>query len=263
MPDELLSELLARQTKQLGGPSATIGPKPEPSMPRKVLEFFTGYPADDEREMTPLDGINMLLTAGGAAKGGKWLYDKAVGGPAAKAGEIASDLYGLNPAQTRRQFLDRASGGANRRLLKDAGGAFTPEDKKAMQLSDSFVNPETGQMGASPSDVSKDEWTAIKSALDKEQGRYRFFDKYEKQVRADPFRGAELEDIRQLLPQKNTPNIDIANANADRVFKKLFPPPDDLGPVGTSVIGDLVDSVKRGSNRFKKPSSPQLPWEFP
>src|SRR3990167_987404 len=79
---ELASELEARLAKQplLGGASAKIGPQPEPSTSRWLLEMLTGYPADPTREMDPLDALGMMGTVipgGGVAKTGiKGLYSR-------------------------------------------------------------------------------------------------------------------------------------------------------------------------------------------
>lgn len=59
MADTLYDQLLKRATG--------IGPMPEPSWPRKILETVTGYPADPTREMSPLE---LIGAAGGLGVGG-------------------------------------------------------------------------------------------------------------------------------------------------------------------------------------------------
>ena len=120
MSDKLEDLLAGRIKLPTGG--TKIGPTPEPSKGRWLLEAVTGYPADPLAEMTPLNGIQMLAGGLGAAKGlGKWAKVlKGTGG--AVKGEIAKDLYGINPTQTRRQFFDRMRG-------KPAERARTAYDK--------------------------------------------------------------------------------------------------------------------------------------
>lgn len=111
----LAQELLKR--KMIGGSDAKIGPTPEPTKARKLLEIVTGYPADPLAEMAPLNGIQMLASGLGIAGGlGKWAK-VLKGTPSAKAGEIADDLYGINPTTTRRQFFDRTAGNPKARAV--------------------------------------------------------------------------------------------------------------------------------------------------
>ena len=112
--DPLHEQLLARERLKsgalAGGASAKIGPKPEPSTPRKILEMITGYPADPERDMTPMDAIQMMLMGTGAAKAAGKGFKALRDIPDAKPGEIAQDPYGVANKITRRQLFDRAQG---------------------------------------------------------------------------------------------------------------------------------------------------------
>ena len=117
--DELKQQLMTRGL--LGGKDAKIGPKPEPSGLRKALEMLTGYPADPERELGPMDAIQMMLLGAGAAKGAQIGYQKLIGGPSAKAGDaIRLDPYGLREGPVgRRPFIDQLLGNDIRRAEGD------------------------------------------------------------------------------------------------------------------------------------------------
>ena len=68
-PYSVKNDVLGRSPQLLGGASAKIGPKPEPSIPRKILEMITGYPADPDRDMGPIEAMLATIPAFGAAKG--------------------------------------------------------------------------------------------------------------------------------------------------------------------------------------------------
>lgn len=69
MPDLLKEELLARERLKSGGLtggfSARIGPRPEPSRSRKILEMLTGYPSDPMREVDASDLLLQAIALGG------------------------------------------------------------------------------------------------------------------------------------------------------------------------------------------------------
>src|SRR3990167_730068 len=109
MPDELRQELLKRSPNLMGGASAKIGAAPEPSISRKLLELVTGYPADPNRDIDPLDALQMLTVGMGAAKGVSKGIKMLQGVPdALPEHAISKDPYGLAEGPTgRRQFIDR------------------------------------------------------------------------------------------------------------------------------------------------------------
>ena len=136
MTDELKQQLLSRGL--LGGSNARIGPKPEPSMKRKALELFTGFPADPDRELGPMDAIQMLLLGTGLAKGAKMWGKKLIDVPHAKPGQIAKDPYGLSDEMDRRGFVDRLTNNPAKRLSTD-----TKDTREALrEVIQQFVTPD-------------------------------------------------------------------------------------------------------------------------
>ena len=138
MPDSLKQVLIARnKTKLLGGPQAHIGEKPAPSTPRKLLELVTGYPADPDRNMGPMDAIQMLLIGLGAGKGLQMGYKALLNGPSAAAGHaIKNNPYGLVESPTgRRGFMGRMIGNDYRRAEKADRATWREIDTIDKQLS--------------------------------------------------------------------------------------------------------------------------------
>ena len=265
MPDQSANDHLydVLVKKELGGKATSISAPKEPGFMRKALEMLTGYPADPNRDMTPMDAIQMMTVGGGALKAGKMGYKKLLNGSSASFNPATKDRYGLDLGQqSRRQFLDRAIGNPQRRLMKDAGGAYTPEELKAMQIDDSFVNAETGQMGM-PWEMFKShpEKLNIASAKRKQSDRLVFLANQEEALGVDPFEDMPT-GMRQLFGLGPSQPSEAKRMH-NRLYEKLFPnPAEDTTGAGTSILNEFLNDIKQGK-RFQRPPEPTLPWMFP
>jgi hypothetical protein len=70
MADELKEELVARLANKgpLGGSGATIGATPSPTIPRRMLELLTGYPASPEQDVGMADLAMAAVPFAGISK---------------------------------------------------------------------------------------------------------------------------------------------------------------------------------------------------
>lgn len=95
------------RSQLLGGNQAEMRSRPEPSMARKFLEMATGYPADPDREMGPIEtvmamapGIGGLGKAAHVAEGLR-AAAPAAGGISAEAARAAKAIKGMGAERAR------------------------------------------------------------------------------------------------------------------------------------------------------------------
>lgn len=202
----------------------------EPSLSRKVLETFTGYPADPTRDMTPLDALQMLTMGLGATKGVSKLagptYKRFLGPNANPMDAIKHDPYALAEGPTgRRQFIDRLVGNPPKRLQKDLRTA-----------GDQVEAIRTKYETAGPWPQNPFGWRST------EKGGIRRYGPGEKEIVNKWDNLSEIDWLKQ----------------ANRMELEDFATEGTPGPVA-----EILSQLRQRTGIAKKPKQLQTPWMYP